>query len=414
MADGSTPGPSGVAVGFDPFAPGFSDDPYPQWTALRETAPVYESPFGLWVLTGYDDVSALLRSRLSVEDRNVTTTGPVTEMYREVLGDDAARRAGGLSMLDRDPPDHTRLRRLVSSAFTPRTVAELEPLVVRLVDERLAAIEAAGRVNLIDELAFPLPFAVITEMLGMPPTDTVRLRELSHLVVRSLEPVPDPDTVRAIVAAEEEMTALAAAAIAGKRREPADDLLTALIQAEDDGDVLSDDELTAQVILLYLAGHETTVNLIGNGMLALLSAPDELARLRQDPGLDEGAVEELLRYDCPVQLSRRVTLEPYGVGGYTIPPGSFVIASLAAANRDPAHFGADADRVRIDRAEARAHLSFGAGVHHCLGAALARLEGRLAVGGLARRFPDLQLSGQPVWNGRINLRGLADLPVTVS
>jgi cytochrome P450 len=407
------PAEPAAAVAFDPFAPGFTADPYPQWTALRAAEPVHENPFGIWLLTRYDDVSALLRSRLSVEDRNVTRAGPIAKMYREVLGDDAARRAGGLSMLDRDPPDHSRLRRLVSAAFTPRTVAELEPLVARLVGEYLDRIGVAGEVNLIDALAFPLPFVVITEMLGMPPTDTGRLRELSHLVVRSLEPVPDPDTIRAIVGAEEEMRALAAAAIAGKRRRPADDLLTALIHAEDDGDVLSDDELIAQVVLLYLAGHETTVNLIGNGVLALLRHPDQLGRLRADPRLDETAVEELLRYDSPVQLSRRITLAAYEVGGRTVPPGSFIIASLAAANRDPARFGPDAHRVRVDRADARAQLSFGAGVHHCLGAALARVEGRLAIGGLVRRFPELTLTGDPVWNGRINLRGLAELPVAV-
>ncbi|MHB2023840.1 MAG: cytochrome P450, partial [Mycobacteriales bacterium] len=182
---------------------------------------------------------------------------------------------------------------------------------------------------------------------------------------------------------------------------------------EADGDKLSDDELVAQVVLLYLAGHETTVNLIGNGMLALLRDPAQATLLRANPELDELAVEELLRYDSPVQLSRRITFGDYETGGVHIPPGSFVIASLASANRDRAVFGEDADRLRVDRAAARSHLSFGAGVHHCLGAALARLEARLAICGLLRRFPGIELAGDPIWNGRINLRGLTSLPVRV-
>jgi cytochrome P450 len=247
----------------------------------------------------------------------------------------------------------------------------------------------------------------------MPETDTTRLRELSHTVVRSLEPVPDEETVRQIVAAEIELTQLASDAIAWKRANPADDLLTALINAEDSGDVLSDEELVAQVILLYVAGHETTVNLIGNGTLALLRDREQLDLWRDRPDLDDNAVEELLRFDSPVQMSRRVTLADYDVGGHTIPAGSFVIACLASANRDEQQFGADADRLRLDRDNARQHVSFGAGVHHCLGAALARLEGRVAVSSLIRRFPWIELAGEPQWNGRINLRGLAAFPVRV-
>jgi cytochrome P450 len=247
----------------------------------------------------------------------------------------------------------------------------------------------------------------------MPETDSTRLRELSHQVVRSLEPVPDEETVRQIVDADIELVQLAADAIAWKRNNPADDLLTDLINAEDSGDVLSDDELRAQVILLYVAGHETTVNLIGNGTLALLRDPEQLALWRDRPDLDDNAVEELLRFDSPVQMSRRVTLEDYPVAGEVIPAGSFVIASLASANHDEEQFGPDAGQVRIERANARQQVSFGAGVHHCLGAALARLEGRAAMARLIRRFPDLALTGEPEWNGRINLRGLARLPVSV-
>ncbi|SFB15105.1 Cytochrome P450 [Amycolatopsis marina] len=397
---------------FDPFAPGFTDDPYPQYRQLREAGPVYQHPLGFWLLTQHAEVSDLLRSGLSVEDRNLGPS-PMRDL-REQAGIDVDPRAGGLSMLDRDPPDHTRLRSLVSKVFTPRSIAALEPEVTALVDEALDRIAEAGSVDLVEELAFPLPFAVISRMLGMPPVDHVRLRELTAQLVRSLEPVNDPATLAAIAAADAELSAVIADVIAWKRDNEADDLLTALIAAEHDGDVLSDEELVAQVVLLYVAGHETTVNLIAGGVLALLREPDQLALLRERPDLAGAATEELLRYDSPVQLSRRITLEPHTILGHVIPPGSFVIASLASANRDERFWGPDADQVRIDRPDARRHVSFGGGPHHCLGAALARLEARVAFGRLVERFDTLALDGEVEWNGRINLRGPGRLPVSVT
>jgi cytochrome P450 len=399
-------------VSFNPFAPGFTDDPYPHFAELRRTNPVEQHELGFWALWRYADAAEVLRARLSVEDGKVTQQGPMADTYEQVYAEKGID-GGVVSMLDRDPPDHTRLRKLVSQAFTPRTIEGLTQSVEDLVDVSLDRIDDEGAVDLIDALAFPLPFTVISMMLGMPDTDSTRLRELSHTAVRSLEPVPDEATVREIVDANIGLVELAADAIAWKRKNPADDLLTALINAEDSGDVLSDEELTAQVILLYVAGHETTVNLIGNGTLALLNAPDQLALWRDRPDLDETGVEELLRFDSPVQMSRRVTLEDYPVGDAVIPAGSLVIAGLASGNHDEAQFGPDADQLRIDRANARQQISFGAGVHHCLGAALARLEGRAAVTRLIRRFPDIHLDGAPEWNGRINLRGLARLPVAV-
>ena len=400
---------------FDPFAPGFTDDPYPQLTQLRASAPVHENPLGFWILSRYDDVSALLRSGNSVEDRHAGP-GPLRDLNEAVYGD-RGRRMNALSMLDKDPPDHTRLRRLVSKAFTPRSIAALEPEIVALVDEaldRMAGKADEGPVDLVAELAFPLPFAVISQMMGMPETDHVRLRELTGTLVRSLEPVTDPDVMHAIVAADDELSAMAADAIAWKRDHLEDDLLSRLIQAEDDGDVLDEDELAAQVLLLYIAGHETTVNLIANGVLALLRNPDQLERLRSDPELAGNAVEELLRFDSPVQMSRRIMLQPYSVGGHEIPIGAFVIASLASANRDEQFWGDDAAQLRLDRPNAHQHVSFGAGVHHCLGAALARLEGRLAIGRLAQRFPDMSSAGDVRWNGRINLRGPQTVPVALA
>jgi cytochrome P450 len=394
---------------FNPLQPGFTEDPYPHYQRMRDVDPVHEHPLGFWLVTRYDDVSALLRADLSVEPRNLAG-GLVADQVQELNEADSVVY---LSMLDRDPPDHTRLRRLVTKVFTPKAIAALEPKVAALVDASLDRIADQGTVDLIEELAFPLPFAVISEMLGTPPTDHVRLRELSGTLVRSLEVVSDPETMRAIAAAEVELTALMREIIAWKRDNPADDLLTALIAAEHDGDQLTDDELVAQVLLLYVAGHETTVNLIGNGALALLRNPDQLALLRATPDLAANAVEEFLRYDSPVQQSRRITVRPHTVGDREIPAGMFVVAGLASANRDERHFGPDAHKLRIDREDARTQVSFGAGPHHCLGAALARLEGRLALGGLATRFPTLSLNGDIEWNGRLNLRGAAKLPIAI-
>jgi len=232
-------------------------------------------------------------------------------------------------------------------------------------------------------------------------------------VVHALEPVADPALAPAILAANAELREIAADMIAWKRAHPADDLLTALINAEDGGDVLDDDELIAQILLLYVAGHETMVTLIAGGTLALLRHPDQLALLRDDPGLVDNAVEELLRYDSPVQVSRRITLEPVSVSGINIPAGAFVMASLGSANRDEGFFGPDAGELRLDREKARQHMSFGAGPHHCLGASLARLEAAIAVTRLTARFPGLALDGEVTWNGRFNLRGPAHLPVSL-
>ena len=399
---------------YNPFQPGFTDDPYPYFAELREHCPVEVHPMGFYALWRHRDVYEVLRAKMSVEERRVLSRAPMREVYDKVFAEfGLSERRTNSSMLDRDPPDHTRLRRLVAQAFTPRAIAQLEPTIQKLVDNSLDEIDAAGRVNLIDALAFPLPFTVISVMMGMPDTDTDELRELSSVAVRSLEPAPDEDTIRQIIKAQMGLVRIANEAIEWKRKNPADDMLTALINAEEDGDKLSPEELVAQVILLYVAGHETTVNLIGNGTLALLRDREQLDLWRSRPDLDDNAVEELLRYDSPVQMSGRVTIEDYEVDGQVIPGGSRVIAGLAAANRDPEAFGPDADRVRVDRENSRQQVSFGAGIHHCLGASLARLEGKTAISSLIRRFPDIELDGEPQWNGRINLRGLQQLPVRV-
>lgn len=399
---------SEATVYYNPFQPGFSDDPYPHLQELRENDPVHQNPLGIWVMFRYDDVLQMLRDRtLSVEDRNIVLNERMA-LLADAFGNDSER--GSASMLSRDPPDHTRLRRLVSKAFTPRMIEQLRPRVEELVDSALD--KAEGEWDVIDRLAFPLPFTVISELLGTPETDSVQLREWSGTVVRSLEPVVDPELLKAIVDAGENLQGLVLEIIAWKKDNPGDDLLTGLIAAEEDGDRLSEQELADQVGLLYIAGHETTVNLIGNGTLALLRNRQQLERLLSDPGLAAGAVDELLRYDSPVQSTRRITLAPIDIDGTQIEAGAFVVLSLASSNRDPLKWGPTSDELDITRPAASEHVSFGGGNHHCLGAHLARLEGEVAISRMIQRFPNLELAGDLVWNGRTNLRGLTHLPVT--
>jgi len=396
----------------NPFEEGFFDDPYTQYRRLREARPVHQSPLGPWTLTRYEDVSRLLRDpSLSVQDDNAAT-----DRHADLFPDDPdRRRRGSLAILNLDPPDHTRIRRLVSKAFTPRRVETLIPRVQVLVDEMLDAVAPTERMDVIADLAFPLPFAVISEMLGMPEADRDQLRGWSHTLVTTLEPLLTADDVPELMAASDSMIEHVNAAIEWKRGAPADDLLSAMIAAEEEGDRLSTEELIAQVVLLFVAGHETTVNLIGNGTLSLLRNPDQLSELRTDPSLIGNAIEELLRYDSPVQFSRRITLQPLEIDGHEIETGSFVFTMLGAANHDPAHFGADADALDLRRRDAPHHLSFGGGIHHCLGAVLARAEARVALSTLANRFPALALvDDTPAWNGRLVLRGLDSLPVTLA
>jgi cytochrome P450 len=402
---------SDTAAVFNPFEPGYLENPYAAFARLREHDPVHLTPFGVWYVSRYDDVLRLTRDpSLSVDDTNAKPT-MLDALRDEVLGEDRNQR--NQSMLDRDPPDHTRLRRLVSRAFTPKRIAELRGRVQELVDAKLDKAAATGEMELVADLAFPLPFDVISEMLGLPDTDRDQIREWSGVVVRGLEPVADADLLRAIEAAGENLTALVSELIEWKRKNPDDRILTHLIEAEEGGDVLSDDELVAQVLLLFIAGHETTVNLIGNGTLALLRNPDQMTLLRDEPDLIGNAVEELLRYDAPVQMTRRITVENIELRGRTIEAGSFTVLALASANRDEDHFGPTAATLDLRRAQAGEHLAFGGGVHFCLGAALARMEAQVAIGTLVQRFPGLAAAGDPEYNGRINLRGLERLELTL-
>ena len=418
MTTSETPDTGYLPVMLNPFEPGFFDDPYSQYRLVREQDPVHFSPIGAYALFRYDDVHRVLRDpSLSVEDRNMAPLAVATP-DPDIDAMLAERRDGGShNMLNLDPPDHHRLRRLVSKVFTPRTIEELRPRVQQLVNEHLdSAIATGADVDLIADLAFPLPFIVVSEMLGIPESrDRSQLREWSGAVVKTFDPILTREEILASFEAIDNINAYINEVIAWKREHPSDDLLTALIAAEDEGDRLSEIELIEQVVLLYIAGHETTVNLIGNGTLALLRNRDQLELLVNDASVDATFVEELLRYDSPVQMSRRITLASYEIDGKTIAPGSIVMTCLGSANRDGDKWGPTADQLDLRRADARDHMSFGGGFHSCLGAHLARLEGQVAITTLVRRFPNVELATDTVeHNGRIVLRGLAELPVTLN
>jgi cytochrome P450 len=404
-----------MTASFDPFEAGFFENPYPQYARVRVDDPIHRSSLGPWMLFRHEDSSRVLREPGTSVDASRTRRrdSERNELLASVLGDRVHR--GSRSILNVDPPDHTRLRRLVQQAFTPRMVAALRPRAEAIADELLTRVDGP-EVDVIASLAFPLPFTVICDLLGMPVGETRdEVRAWSHTLAGALDPILNEQQVRAIAAASDAMGDHVAEVLAAKRAGPADDLLTALLHAEEDGDVLSPEELVDQVVLLFIAGHETTVNLIGNGVFALLQHPDQLARLRAEPDLLPNAVDELLRWDSPVQLSRRVLLVDMTFGDVTLPADSFVITVLGAANRDPAKWGDDAERLDLGRAGAAQHLSFGAGIHHCLGASLARVEGQVAIGSLLNRFSHLELaSDTPAWNGRVLLRGLDELPVRVA
>ena len=402
---------------FNPFAPGFAENPYEEYRVERESEPIQQTPFGPWIVFSHAESVQLLRDvTLSVDVRKameILGEDPRdrAKMRAELFPDKAPRE--DTSILNIDPPDHTRLRKLVSSVFTPRRVADLAPMIERIVDEHLNAVADRGEMDLIADLAFPLPFAVISEMLGMPDGDSAQLREWSHTLVKILDFTIGPEELMAAVIAGENLREHIANVIEWKRSNLGDDLLSALILAEDNGDVLSDVELVDQVNVLFIAGHETTVNLIGNGTWALLQNRDQLELLRDDPTVEATAIDELLRYDSPVQISRRITLEPIQVGGHDVAAGTFVLTSLGSANRDPAVFGPTADQLDLRRADAARHLAFGSGTHHCLGASLARMEGTIAITRLIRRFPELQAMSAPAWNGRLVLRGMDSLQLSL-
>lgn len=395
----------GEAVEFNPFLPEFRADPYPMYHRLRVEDPVHRSTLmeDTWIVARYADGAAVLH------DRRFGWEG-AQELLLDRLGPGPIQRVRSKWMLFMDPPDHTRLRTLVNKAFTPRVVEAMRPHIREIVDELLGAVEGAGRMDVIADFAYPLPVIVICEMLGVPTEDRETFKGWSRDLARTLDPAVSPELIEqtreAALAFQEYFTAL----IAERRARPRDDLISALIAAEEQGDRLSEEELLATLLLLFGAGHETTMNLIGNGTLALLRHPDQLERLRGEPALAVSAVEELLRYDGPVQLAGRIAGEDVEIRGKPIRKGEIVVPLLGAANRDPAQFP-DPDRLDLTRTDIR-HLTFGGGVHFCLGAPLARVEGQIAITTLLRRLPGLKLETDvPEWRETVTLRGLKALPV---
>jgi cytochrome P450 len=391
---------------FNPMDPEFLADPYPTYHRLRDEDPVHHSPLDFWVLTRYEDVAVVLRDPRFIKE-------PLVSVVAARFGVTVPPGVG-LSMLDRDPPDHTRLRSLVSKAFTPRVVEGLRPRVQTIVDDLITRAEAVGSMDLIEEFAYPIPVNVICEMLGVPVEDHERFKGWSLDIARGLDSVwlpPESEIPKRSGAARHAIGDYMRELIAERRASPRGDLLSALIAAEEAGDKLSEDELIATCILLLIAGHETTVNLIGNGTLALLRHPEELRRLRETHGLITSAVEELLRYDGPVQRTARITSTEVTIGGRTIAKGEMVMPFIGAADRDPSQFP-DPDRLDLGRSDNR-HIAFGWGIHFCLGAPLARLEGQIAIDTLVRRLPGLALvDDEPEYRQSLTLRGLKALPVT--
>jgi cytochrome P450 len=389
-------------------------DPYAYYRALRSEAPVhYDRHSGEVILTRYRDVvTALKDPRLS--SRRVVETGiPVPNFFLWAM-----RPVSGLlarQMLFSDPPDHTRLRGLANRAFTPRAVQVMRPTVERIADELLQRVDDSPEVDLIRDYAVWLPLLVIAEMLGVPTQHRAAFKvwsdDLALFIGGSTRPLPVvlSRAARGVFQLRRYFRGL----LRQRRRSaPVDDLLGALIAVEEKGDTLTEDELLANAILLLAAGHETTTNLIGNGMLALLRHPDQLQLLRTQRELMGSAVEELLRYESPVQWTGRVTLEPVEIDGYRVAAGQTVAIGVGAANRDPAQF-TEPDRLDVRRRD-NSHLAFGHGIHFCLGSALARLEGEVALGALLDHYPEIRLADGPIhWHENFTLRGLKSLPVRV-
>jgi cytochrome P450 len=397
-------------AGFNPRDPAFIANPYPAFRELRETAPVWRSPFGRTFLTRYEDASLLMRDRRLGKD--YTEPEALIRRFGPTALHEPAVVELSHMMLMRDPPDHTRLRGLVTKVFTARKIEEMRPGIQAITDRLLDEVAGASAMDAIRDLAFPLPVLVICELLGIPEEDRARFVTATASGAALLNPVPP--TREELDRANEGTLATGAyfeALFEQRRKHPRDDLLTLLVQAEEAGDRLTTEELRANVTLLFAAGHETTVNLIGNGIWSLLGNPSQWAAIRDNPSLIPNAIEEILRYECPVQAVARTVAEPIEFGGIEFTKGDLIVALIGAANRDPDVFP-DPERMDVTRQRLRP-LSFGGGIHFCIGAQLARIEAEVVFSTLLQRMPDLTLvDTAPHWRESFTLRGLTTLPVT--
>ncbi|MGW3312511.1 cytochrome P450 [Streptomyces sp. NPDC001073] len=400
-------------LAFDPWDPAFVSDPYPAYAELRERGRVtYYEPTDQWLVPRHADVSALLRDRrlgrtyqhrFTHEDFGRTAPPPERESFH-TLNDHG--------MLDLEPPDHTRIRRLVSKAFTPRTVEQLKPYVSQLAGELVDGLVAKGGGDLLTDVAEPLPVAVIAEMLGIPESDRAPLRPWSADICGMYELSPSEETAAKAVRASDEFSAYLRELIAARRENPGDDLISGMIAAHDEDDVrLTEQELISTAVLLLNAGHEATVNSTVNGWWALFRNPDQLAALRADHSLIPSAVEELMRYDTPLQLFERWVLDEIEIDGTTIPRGAEIAMLFGSANHDPAVFTAP-DRLDLTRTD-NPHISFSAGIHYCIGAPLARIELAASMRALLEKAPTLRLAAEPERKPNFVIRGLEGLSVEV-
>ena len=394
---------------FNPFLPEFMRDPYPSYAELRRDAPVHRSVnLGIWVLTRYDDCVQVLRDHdvFSSDAHNATGMVAALQAQSEAeAGGPAAR-----TVLGSDQPEHTRLRSLINKAFTPRRVEEMRDHIADVADSLVNAAPVDQPFDVIAGLAQPLPIIIIAEMLGVPPSDRERFKAWSELIAKMTSLMRPPDVNAKVAVARKELRAYFSDVIQQRRTQPQDDLISALVQAQDGADQLDDEELLGFCVLLLVAGNETTTNLIGNGALALAQHPDQAETLASDHSVMSPAIEEFLRYDSPVQATVRHVVSDTEVGGTAIAKGDSVMAIVGAANRDPDQFD-DPDALNLSRADNR-HLSFGHGIHYCVGSPLARLEAEIAFAALLSRSPTLPLTDEPLeYGGTFILRGLKKLTV---
>jgi len=392
---------------FDPRDPGMRADPYPYYHRLRSADPIHRSPFGYWVLSRHEDVEALLR------DPRACSDFPHDEAWARHRGgpDSPIVRSTIRWMMMLDDDAHRRLRAFTGQVFNARAVQRLRPRIAAVIDGLLDEI-GEGHIDLVEDLALPLPIMVIGELLGIPRADRGQCRSWTDRIGRVVDPIVTPDMRVAMNQAVTEFSAYLAEQVRARRANPGQDLLSSLVTMDDSGDRLTDDEIIANVLLLFNAGHETTVNLIGNGMLALLQHPEQMSLLRENPDLIGQAVEEMSRYDSPVQIAARIMTEDAHLGETTIPAGSKVMVIYGAANRDPARY-ADPDRLDISRTGVKS-LAFGGGPHFCIGAPLARLEVAMVFTALLERYRSIELATDELsWRANFNLRGLSKLPLTM-
>jgi len=399
-----------LAASFDleKLTPEFYLNPYPTYRALREHEPIKRLPNGSYFLTRYDDlVTAYKNTRAFSSDKK--------KEFAPKYGSSPLYEHHTTSLVFNDPPIHTRVRRLIMGALSPRAIAAMEPDLIRLVDGLLDQVEAKGRFELIGDFASAIPVEIIGNLLDVPHEEREPLRGWSLAILGALEPVISAEVFARGNRAVKEFLTYLEGLVRRRRARPGNpdrDVLTRLIQGEADGERLTETELLHNCIFLLNAGHETTTNLIGNGLVTLLAHPEEKQRLIDHPDLIKTAVEEMLRYESSNQLGNRMTVEPVELGGERLPPGTPVTLGIGAANRDPAQF-ADPERFDVGRNPNR-HLAFATGAHQCAGMALARLEGAIAISRFLKRFPDYALAGEPVRGGRVRFRGFLSVPCNIA